>query len=364
MGESEAPCIPRPTLPRARPRPARAPPPPTITPPLPFPAQLANFRQIVVEAEEGGVQRAAVEYYFLAPDGSGFKASCAAPAYFYLSVKRGYEAEAETQLRRKFPTQLKEVVFIEKEDLALANHLSGATKRYMQLRFDNTRDLMEVRRFVLPAAQRNAKSVQSNAAYAAGGEVGSRGGAEAWIDALEGERETPRTSPPLPPPCRAPPPPRTPCRAPHPAPPYPPPPTPDVREYDVPYHHRVAIDSSRRVGKWYTVSEEGAPHSAKISLLDERKAFAEPKVLAFDIECCKQPLKFPDASVDPVMMISYMIDGQGFLLINREVVSEDIESFEYTPKPDFPAPSTSSTCATSARCCASSASTCASSSPT
>eukprot|EP00965_Chrysotila_dentata_P036752 1223380-Pleurochrysis_carterae.AAC.1 len=29
----------------------------------------------------------------------------------------------------------------------------------------------------------------------------------------------------------------------------------DVREYDVPYHHRVAIDTQRRVGLWYTVSD-------------------------------------------------------------------------------------------------------------
>ena len=34
---------------------------------------------------------------------------------------------------------------MEKEDLALANHLSGKTKTYLQLRFANTRDLMEVR---------------------------------------------------------------------------------------------------------------------------------------------------------------------------------------------------------------------------
>jgi len=63
-------------------------------------------------------------------------------------------------------------------------------------------------------------------------------------------------------------------------------------------------------------------------------------VLAFDIECCKQPLKFPDAASDPVMMISYMIDGFGFLIINREVVSAEIHSFEYTPKPEYPGPFT------------------------
>ncbi len=36
----------------------------------------------------------------------------------------------------------------------------------------------------------------------------------------------------------------------------------------------------------------------------------EPVVLAFDIETTKLPLKFPDAQVDQIMMISYMIDGQ------------------------------------------------------
>lgn len=34
-------------------------------------------------------------------------------------------------------------------------------------------------------------------------------------------------------------------------------------------------------------------------------------------------------------MISYMLDKQGYLIVNREIVSEDIESFEYTPKPEF-----------------------------
>ena len=34
-------------------------------------------------------------------------------------------------------------------------------------------------------------------------------------------------------------------------------------------------------------------------------------------------------------MISYMLDKQGYLIVNREVVSEDIQSFEYTPKPEF-----------------------------
>ena len=61
------------------------------------------------------------------------------------------------------------------------------------------------------------------------------------------------------------------------------------------------------------------------------------------------------------MMISYMIDGQGYLIINREIVAavcwlitsshhicptlshlitpcQDIDDFEYTPKAEYPGP--------------------------
>lgn len=59
-------------------------------------------------------------------------------------------------------------------------------------------------------------------------------------------------------------------------------------------------------------------------------------ILAYDIETTKLPLKFPDSSIDQIMMISYMIDGKGFLITNREIVSEDVEDFDFTPKPEFP----------------------------
>jgi DNA polymerase epsilon subunit 1 len=86
---------------------------------------------------------------------------------------------------------------------------------------------------------------------------------------------------------------------------------------------------------------------------------AEPVILAFDIETTKLPLKFPDSAIDSIMMISYMIDGQvscclyilarrkrcskplcyqGYLITNREIVSQDIEDFEYTPKPEYDGP--------------------------
>lgn len=91
-----------------------------------------------------------------------------------------------------------------------------------------------------------------------------------------------------------------------------------------------------RIGKWYTVE---AKHGLiSLTCIEDRLQRADPVVFAFDIETTKLPLKFPDASFDKIMMISYMIDGQGFLITNREIVSEDISDFDYTPKPEYDGP--------------------------
>ena len=101
----------------------------------------------------------------------------------------------------------------------------------------------------------------------------------------------------------------------------------DMREYDVPYHVRVAIDCKINVGHWYHVKGRGSdPPEIRLvrDELDSPVSIAlyvsvipfpcshtqEPVVLAFDIETTKLPLKFPDPASDSVMMISYMIDGQ------------------------------------------------------
>lgn len=72
-----------------------------------------------------------------------------------------------------------------------------------------------------------------------------------------------------------------------------------------------------RCGQWYDicVSSAGILLERRSDLLQR----AEVHVCAFDIETTKLPLKFPDAEYDQVMMISYMIDCQGYLIINREV---------------------------------------------
>ncbi|GFR41059.1 hypothetical protein Agub_g1686, partial [Astrephomene gubernaculifera] len=110
----------------------------------------------------------------------------------------------------------------------------------------------------------------------------------------------------------------------------------ELREYDVPYHVRFAIDTDVRVGHWYTVRcHEGVTCMERRADLLQR---AEPRICAFDIETTKLPLQFPNAEYDQVFMISYMLDRQGYLIVNREVVGADIADFEYTPKPEFEGP--------------------------
>ncbi|KAK2080838.1 hypothetical protein QBZ16_000692 [Prototheca wickerhamii] len=124
----------------------------------------------------------------------------------------------------------------------------------------------------------------------------------------------------------------------------------DIREHDVPHHMRFCIDTDVRCGCWYTVrSQHGKMSLEPRSDLVQR---AEARVCAFDIETTKMPLQFPNAEFDQarVFMISYMVDRKGYLITNREVVSEDIQDFEYTPKPEFEGPFTIFNCENEAAC--------------
>ena len=89
----------------------------------------------------------------------------------------------------------------------------------------------------------------------------------------------------------------------------------DMREHDVPYSMRVSIDLDIRVGAWYIITP--GTFGCHIDWQKDMLELCEPRILAYDIECEKLPLKFPNAENDRIFMISYMTAGQGYLLINR-----------------------------------------------
>jgi DNA polymerase epsilon subunit 1 len=91
----------------------------------------------------------------------------------------------------------------------------------------------------------------------------------------------------------------------------------DFREHDVPYTVRASIDLDLRVGAWYTVTPEYGSECCQVAIDRSILELCEPRTLAFDIECEKSPLKFPNPETDRIFMISYMVKNQGFLIINR-----------------------------------------------
>ncbi|KAK4997483.1 DNA polymerase epsilon catalytic subunit [Elasticomyces elasticus] len=270
---------------------------------------LCNMKSTAIEDEKVPGGRAGVDFYFIGDDGNTFKATVEYDPYFLIAVKRGKEPEVEEWCKRSFEGLVKNVMRIEKEDLQMPNHLLGYRRTFVKLSFANVNDLLAVRKTIMPIADKNKKKMTAMDIYA---EVASAsvGLDHFYDDDNDGKRPSGvvDASDSI----------------------------VDIREYDVPYHVRVAIDKDIRIGKWYTVE---AKHGViSLTCIEERLQRADPVVMAYDIETTKLPLKFPDAAFDQIMMISYMIDGQGFLITNREIVSEDISDFDYTPRPEYEGP--------------------------
>ncbi|KAG2448389.1 hypothetical protein HYH02_006971, partial [Chlamydomonas schloesseri] len=272
---------------------------------------LMNIQSSHMADKDSGQVVAAVDCYFMCQDGSMFKARLAFSPYFYIRVQEGREVEAETYLRRKCEGAIREVALVEREDLDLKNHLSGIRRKLLRVSTFTVQQLMEVRKEVAPLVAANAQRAATTSAYSmagggggsggagggmgggdgvgggasvgglggggvglgaaeaglqqllagqesAGGGGGGRGGAGRGQDIREAFLE--------------------------------------LREYDVPYHIRFAIDTDVRVGHWYTVRcHEG------VTRLDRRHDLlqrAEPRICAFDIETTKLPLQFPNAEYD------------------------------------------------------------------
>ena len=261
---------------------------------------LLNMNATQKEDKDSGHMVSAVACYFMCQDGSMFKAEVEYAPYFYLQVAPGSELELDGWLRRKFSDTIKDIELVEKEDLDLKNHLSGLRRKLLKLSFYNVDQLMTVKQELLPHARRNARKYNSTTTdysylLQQGKDDTSRKAFKSITESIIG-----------------------------------------LREHDVPFHIRFAIDMDVRAGHWFMVSASGG--KVFLTRREDLLQRAEPRICAFDIETTKLPLQFPNAEYDQVFMISYMIDKQGFLIINREVVSEDIDDFEYTPKPEFVGP--------------------------
>jgi len=251
------------------------------------------------------------DLFFIGSDGADFRATAVMRPYLYLSALEDKVGELETSLLKLYPELIACCTVTYLEDLDAPNHLSMREGRpYLKVESWTMKESNDLRQMLIPFQRKNQAS-KKKLGVADAAELEYRAG----LDLLD-----------------------------------------DIREYDVSPLNRIAIDMNLRAGHWYRVDPDGFSgastdvtdsegqlekkaeyRSVHLERVEEILERATPTVLAYDIECTKQPLRFPDADEgDKVMMISWMIDGHGFLGVNREVVSADIAPFSYTPKPEFP----------------------------
>ncbi|EAN76998.1 DNA polymerase epsilon catalytic subunit, putative [Trypanosoma brucei brucei TREU927] len=276
---------------------------------------LFNYHPTSVAAPEsafdrhgGSGVRAALVLLFTDHEREVFQVNLFYNPYIFVSAVEGHEHEVELGMMSLFGPQLIcHIEIVEKEDLDLINHLSGRKRLYLKVSFSNVQDLTTVRGRLEKIVKRNASMGASNtllnpldrsigdvmAKTFEDDPVNSTTASERWFDWVH-----------------------------------------EIREYDVKYSMRVGIDLGVFVGLWYDVKvHEGETQLIRCDL--NAYAPAMPRVCAFDIETTKAPLKFPQPEVDQIYMISYVLDGRGYLIVNREIVATDIHQFEYTPKPEY-----------------------------
>lgn len=127
---------------------------------------LINMHSTSIEDHNVPGGRAGVDYYFLEEDGGSFKATVEYDPYFLIAVKRDHEIEVEEWCRRKFEGLIKKIIRVEKEDLKKPNHLLGHRRQFLQLNFANVSHLLEVRKTLLPLAEKNKKNMNVMDTYA------------------------------------------------------------------------------------------------------------------------------------------------------------------------------------------------------
>lgn len=294
---------------------------------------LVNMAPGTVEEPLTGRPVQAVDLFFIAEDSDGdFRATIIARPYLYVAAEKEMVREVEIALRKRFPDEVADVTTVFLEDISMPNHLAQDEGRlFLKVETRTMGDLFTVRKTLEPVIRRNNERKKRQAAV----DIGMKGEFGTVIDPLDALE--------------------------------------DMREYDVAPVNRLAIDKRINVGYWYKVTPggddgrraqdevderafdelhgRGVPAeldpdisersandfaSARLEKLPDIVERAAPVVLAYDIECTKKPLKFPDPEAgDEVMMISWMLDGKGYLGINRTVVSKDIDNFEYKPHPEF-----------------------------
>eukprot|EP00928_Gymnodinium_smaydae_P047182 TRINITY_DN31474_c0_g1_i1.p1 TRINITY_DN31474_c0_g1~~TRINITY_DN31474_c0_g1_i1.p1 ORF type:complete len:2595 (-),score=668.49 TRINITY_DN31474_c0_g1_i1:121-7905(-) len=246
--------------------------------------------------DEGGRQLSGMVLYFLQRDGCTFRCTFVYRPYMFVQIpdRDNFESMRDI-LQQRFSNEGVFAEIIEREDLEMEDHIVGRKRQLIKLSFDNEEGLGRARKDLMKEMNKQKKDdgFDFDADDRKQGSIMSR--------------------------------------------------ILSLYEYDVPYVCRLCIDNKINCGRWFAVTRHQQATSADniwdtqctVAVKEEMLAKPGLRIFAWDIECTKEPLKFPDSAKDRITLISAMVDGSGFLIVNRSEVSEDIEPLEYTPKPEY-----------------------------
>ena len=258
---------------------------------------LFNMKPSTIYSEEDNEHVSCLLLYFIDRSGRSFRASFPFTPYLLVDVLPSFGAHnldsLGNLLATKYEAQGAISSLIKKDDLELADHLSGKKHVFIKLTFPNADCLSEAKRGLNSVVKANLTRIRGGVILDEDEELTAEVVGSDPLDYLCG-----------------------------------------LFEHDVALTNRACIDEDIKAGRWYNVKKRSLLEMDLV-YLPEMLVKPDLRVFAFDIETSKAPLKFPDAQYDPVLMISAMCDGAGFLLVNREEVSADVEDFEYTPKPEY-----------------------------
>eukprot|EP00927_Polykrikos_kofoidii_P009002 TRINITY_DN13745_c0_g1_i1.p1 TRINITY_DN13745_c0_g1~~TRINITY_DN13745_c0_g1_i1.p1 ORF type:complete len:2600 (-),score=438.75 TRINITY_DN13745_c0_g1_i1:20-7819(-) len=259
--------------------------------------------------DDGGRNLSGFLLYFLQRDGTTMRCTFVYRPYFFIQIDdRANIEQMRDVIQQRYAHEGCIAQNVEKEDLAMEDHIVGRQRRFIKVSLENNEGLNRVRRDIQSEMKRNGKGNLGGVCFDLSemknpmARDEDTGKTASLMDNIE-----------------------------------------EIYEYDVPYMCRVMIDNGINCGKWFQVTRNKLALSVDnvwdtmctVTCLKDMLVKPGLRIFAWDIECTKQPLKFPDSAYDRITMISVMVDGSGFLIVNRSEVAEDIEPLEYTPKPQF-----------------------------
>ncbi|RKO96008.1 hypothetical protein CAUPRSCDRAFT_3071, partial [Caulochytrium protostelioides] len=199
---------------------------------------LVNMQDTLVQENEKDAGKSGIHLYFIDDAGAYFKSTIVYQPYFYLVCRPGTEAMVEACIKKRFDTLCVSTERQVREDLKLANHLIGQKREVIKLTFTNMQDFYNVRKPLMKAASVNsAKGADSHqAAYDYYDELIDKNeiAYEGHLAVHQQHRAAAKRSYQDPLECIL-----------------------ELREYDLMYYVRCAIDLDLRVGTWYEVSVHG-----------------------------------------------------------------------------------------------------------